>query len=284
MNVRKILVSSGIIYDDFIKPWRFHEKEFDSSKFQVELYDKMNDQTEIIFIEEKQKNSFNIKKLIIDYKDLVLDRTIMPINSSITSLNNYLVLWEYDNKVIYYKNILNNSVILKTQLDNFIWDVLPIYGTDNLIVKIGDSSERSSIYLICLDEIKFELKAKIVYKECGIKIVESLRIKSGFLVLCLENSTLIYNLNEMKIDVDIQPIVLNKRCCDCCINDNNKILYFLNFDKELTIYSLNSEVEEFTSLQLDEHILDLHLLENHIVGINNIYRNLQIFEITQQFQ
>ena len=57
----------------------------------------------------------------------------------------------------------------------------------------------------------------------------------------------------------------------------------LNFDKELSIYSLNSKVEEFTSLQLDEHILDLHLIENHIVGINKIYRNLQIFEITQQF-
>ena len=166
-------------------------------------------------------------------------------------------------------------------MNNYIWDVLPISSTDNLIVKIGDSSERSSIYAIYLD--KFELIAKIVYKESGLKLIDSLVIKNGFLILRLENSTHFYDLNEMKIDLDFKPIVLNKRCWDCCISNNKQKLYFLDFDKELSIYSLNNKVEQLTSLQLDEHLLDLHLIENKIVGINTVYRNLQIFELTQQF-
>jgi hypothetical protein len=278
MKILKHKISKGVDHNDFVKPWRSHFDESETSKLQIEFYNKAKDYIEIIFIVD-EKNQCSSKTLIVDFKELRLDRIIMPIKSVVTSLNNYLVLWELENKLIYYKDIYKNEIFCKIEMSSYIWDVISVARTDDLIVRVGESDENSLIYLLYLNENTRELEMRPVFKQSEKKFVRSVQVKNDYLVARFDAQIHLFKMADVRKLKDCNPIVVDKECWDCCISRDQKFFILIDKNKELSVYKLNDGMQQISCLLLDDYLCEIQSSEKYITGINKIYQKFQTFEI-----
>ena len=262
-----------------------------STRFLIQLYNSVDDCFGIWIVENGFIN--NEEEMKIHLKYIGLDR--MKMGSKITSLNNYLVLWErydYENKkekdIIYYVDIYKNEIIKKDRINRGIRGLDTVPETNDLIITSG-----ASLCWLHFDKNKkeiIEIEMQI-FKELEGK-VNMFKIENNYLIISLDyqyKRTILFKLDDIRRNLNknetIMSIVIDKEgscgAASCCISSGKKYFIVMWF-YELCVYKLNnddsSSFEQISCLYLGT--TDIYYMRASDKYISGIYGSKLItFEI-----
>jgi hypothetical protein len=241
--------------------------ETDPSKFIIKLLNHDELTLEIRFI-KINNNECTCKISIVNLsQDIQLHSNI---KSLITSLNNYLVISDFDTKIFF--NINENKVLIHRNLTH-TKNVLCVPGTNDFIF-----SSWNEVHLMHFNEIQNELEVKkiIQYDDR----IYHMKIQNDLVIIKMENESIyLYKLDDIKINNISDPIFINKNVHEYCFSlDKNKFILKTRQD-ELFVYKIDDEMKQIACLKLNEETNCLVSSDKYISMLNTSKENIFTFEI-----
>ena len=266
-------INSDIDYDySDLNEHEFEQSE-DACKFLLKFYYSRKNKFELISIilkncDEQAQCQFERKSFEIDLEeDFKLNKK--RLKSRISSLNDYLVLWEEKNKNIFCCNILKNQIFFKIELKFFPKEVFTLSNVNDLVVRGGNMSIHYFQFK------KNELIEIQKFKDLNGRLVENISKSEDNIILGLDEKTYFYtNLSSENPTM----IVIDKECSSFCFASNQQSLFlFDSKNEELCGFKLNRQIEKFCCIHLDQSIKNLIFYKKYLSGL--IDTNLITFEV-----
>ena len=201
---------------------------------------------------EKGKNEFD--NLLFKCYNETRNKFIMK--SLITSLNNYLVLWQYEDEVdflgkyfneLYYVDMFNNKVLIEQTLNDNIIDAFNISDTNDVIIRY----KQGLVNLVHFNELTNTLAQITIIEDS-----DGIKVENGYLIVLTYKNFLLFKVDELRsynkdkvldsftinerIDRSTALIVMEK----CCISSGQEYFVVFTQDHKLCIYKFKENTNE----------------------------------------
>ena len=207
------------------------------------------------------------------------------IRSSITPLNNCLLLWQSGSTEFFYIDILQAKIIVQHKTNEIIGNIKSIPESNDLIVYAA-----GTVYMLNYNENKASFDEKVVLLDRCISA--SIQSERGYLIISRNLSThYLFNYADLINNKNYTPKVFNGDLCFHISNHENILLmeYLkprknsitkkLEVSNKIEIFNLKEETKTSFWLNLHQSMRSFSLSEKYISGLLEDDGSLLTFEI-----